>query len=318
MFTKKTSIILGAGASRDYDLPTAKEIADHTLVLLKKLSSEHGSGTAVTHERADAVAQHDPATAAFLGELADANFDLDDFSALVTSRLMHRSLDDFIRDNPSTSGPIRSIITRRLFEAMYTNVGRRHVLNPKISRQGRPEDADWIRWFVGMLRSYLYNRQPDNKVALISFNYDFVFEYSIRKLWEQAEYKFPPIDDCFEFIYPHGRFSSLPLKVEDIRDYIVTQSRQLRIGLEPDQLSVNRAADVVASSEHIYTVGFSFGRTNFDMLKLKPAVKRMRIQNYEGRDHRLERLVEQFGMSTEHGSATQLVDSGFFAANLGL
>jgi hypothetical protein len=170
-----------------------------------------------------------------------------------------------------------------------------------------------MRLFVGIQRPLSRN----SRLTIVSFNYDAILERTMRLYWKHAEVPYPDIDEVVTFIYPHGKFSSLPQHIRSPRKYITDQADNLRLGDNIDQDQREKAKAAVALADKIYSVGFSFGATNVELLGLTRREHRHQIfvQAYQNEDKRLLRTLTNLNILPEQhdaADADQLVRNGFF------
>jgi hypothetical protein len=320
MFDQTTALIVGAGASIDYGLPSGRMLLSNVIQAVNNsVQSFHAFNQenvgATIKDYAQAVAFEDPKSASLFDALDDSKISIHKLNEYLRTNLVHGNLDDFVRDNPTTLKPIKALIASHLFESLYERADAGWRLRDRISRRQNLYDDDWIREFVGLARAHLKIVPERPMLNIVSFNYDFVLEYSIRKYWAAAEVLLPDIDICANFIYPHGSFSRLPQTIVDARSYLKEQMEQIRIGSDANPIAHKTAALAIANAKLIYFVGFSFVPSNVALLGLTTeAGMKMRVQNFERKDYRLERAVRALGIRqmTDDGSMINLVRNGFF------
>lgn len=215
---------------------------------------------------------------------------------------------------------MRGLIATSLFSQMYSRGkdGGAWELNRKIaSPKVTGTEMDWIRLFVGVARALFGDGGGKHKMTIISFNYDMVFEFLLRRYWAVAERTYPAVDECFEFIYPHGSFLHLPNEVVAPRTFLLAQAKNIRLGGSAEEVPKRQAQAAIAAAEKIYSVGFSFAKSNMELLGIDAGgapFYKMYIQNYKRDDKRLERVVRERGYQreTDDGDMTALIRSGFF------
>jgi hypothetical protein len=289
----RRAIIVGAGASVPYGLPLAGKLLANATTRIANLEKKQGA------LRVD-------------NELDASIMQLLDISQIVSAfrhKLVQQNLDDFVRDHPSLTGAVAVLIATELFVAMYKN-----IRGVEWERKPRPDfGSDWMRQFVGLVRPWA---SSDNRLHIISFNYDRLLEETLRTYWSGSETKYADLDGAVEFIYPHGRFSELPASITNVRDFLGEQAAQLRLGSNIDHKSRERAAQLIANVDKRYFVGFSFADTNVALLGLNEDVMkhgRAFVQNYKNEDIRLNRKMETWHVADrDHGDMNALVRNGFF------
>jgi hypothetical protein len=225
--------------------------------------------------------------------------------------LVQQNLDDFVGDHPSLTPTVSMLITVALTSAMYREAEGMWELKPNLRKSALPIETDWMRLLVGVVRQ----KEVKNKLSIISFNYDSLLERSMRMYWSGSEVGYPKIDDAVEFVYPHGKFSELPESILNLDQYLNAQASQLRLGDNHDQSARDRAKTIVNDANKIFSVGFSFSRDNARLLGFHDSEKfrRLYVQNYGGEDIRLQRLLDEQGVSRiDRGDMNALVKNGFF------
>lgn len=170
-----------------------------------------------------------------------------------------------------------------------------------------------MRQFVGIARPLA---SANNKLSIISFNYDFLLERSMKLYWAGSETKYDTLDDLVEFIYPHGKFSDLPNEVHNVSQYLLEQSTKILVGRNRDVAAGARARDTIANSTKIFSIGFSFSDSNVELLGLTPEhAEGLFVQNYNNEDVRLNRKLDQLehrSKKRDPGDMDKLIRNGFF------
>ena len=178
---------------------------------------------------------------------------------------------------------------------------------------GLDSAKDWMRRFVGVVRPLATKEYP---LRIISFNYDYLLERAMKMYWPGSEQLYAKIEDAVEFIYPHGRLAELPDEVLDPQAFISRLATNLRVGENADTSSRARAREVIAESDRIFSVGFSFSDTNVRLLGLDmQKMSVVYVQNYENKDLRLARKLSQWQLPqsrVDPGDMNTLVMNGFF------
>lgn len=310
-------IIVGAGASFPYSLPLASTLLYDAIDRISSVTKKYKEITTGRRLYSPvnakiSISNADPVGGAVLNAISDPLTPLD-VCETFHEHLVHQNLDDFVRDHPSLTGVVAALISASLFAAMYKRKEFYWELRDDLKLAGTSIRNDWMRQFVGVARPLA---SKDNKLTIISFNYDYLLERSMRKYWHGAETEYPQLDDSVCFIYPHGRFSQLPERVNDPMLFIDEQAKNLRVGASRDEVARANAKEAVKQATGIYAVGFSFSDNNVELLgfdKLRSSVAY--IQNFENRDIRLRRKLHEWGhsnMRQDTGDMNTLVTNGFF------
>jgi hypothetical protein len=311
---QKRVIIVGAGASFPYGLPLAGDMLHKACKRILDLDDRrkvllHTGFPPRLHD----IARGDEWNLALLKSMTDP-LSIQTVAQSFREHLVQQNLDDFVRDHPALTSVVSTLITTTLMLSMYRKDSddSAWVLRPELQKAKLPPAEDWMRLFVGIARP---NSSAENKLSIISFNYDSLLERSMRMYWSGSERKHVAIDDAVEFIYPHGRFSDLPERISSIEQFLNKQASQLRLGDSRDDVARSRAGQLVSEADKIFSVGFSFSADNIALLGLDVSSIRDRLfaQNYSLKDHRLTRLLLSWGvLFSEQGDMNAIVQNGFF------
>ena len=307
----RRSVIVGAGASFPYGLPLAGKLltdARNQVLELDRRRAEHRGGY---HPHDEEIARHNDWDLAVLKSIVPPN-SLQAVAQSFRDDLVQANLDDFVRDNPSLTPVVSMLITVALISSMYRQEAGIWTLIPNLRKAGAAFDKDWMRRFVGLVRP---NATAENKISIISFNYDSLLERSMNMYWLGAERKYTSFADGIEFVYPHGKFSNLPERINDPQPFLIEQAAQLRLGENRDQQSRDRAREIIAASQRIYSVGFSFSPDNVELLGLSKQQREVLfVQNF-GNEIGVQRTLEKFKVEPshwDHRDMDSLVTNGFF------
>ncbi len=240
--------------------------------------------------------------------------ELDKVARAFSELLVAQNLDDFVRDHPSLTDVVSMLITITLFQKIYSASDGVWQLRSQFTKGGLTPDKDWMRSLVGIIRA---NASAEHRVAIVSFNYDGLLERSMRMYWGGAERKYPPIEDCVEFVYPHGVMTELPEMVSRSVHFLEEQAQNIRLGENRDDVARERAKTLVAQADRIYSVGFSFSADNRALLGLddKRLNRNCFVQNFENKDKRLSRILNEAHVPPDRrddGDMDSLIRHGFF------
>lgn len=238
------------------------------------------------------------------------------------------SVDDFLRDHPSLVPMLRVLIAAEIFEGLYQKAEhtpghwslRQRIFKQRFAlphhNKNNLQVDNWIIRFVGACRPLLLSAGTSvTPVTVISFNYDRILETVLARFWSLSERKYPPLHECFKFIYPYGCFSEFPETVSDPASWVREQSKGIGLADGGASREINAVRAAISSARQVFAVGFSFTETNIALLGLKPKhADKLFVQNYENRDTRLKRLLEQrfAGARADDASLARLVSDGFF------
>jgi hypothetical protein len=308
----KRAIIVGAGASLPYGLPLAGSLLQDAGNRILDLDDRRVqlARTGFLPDNDD-IARNNYMNRALLRSIK-APSHLQKVAGPFREHLVQQNLDDFVRDHPSLTSVVSMLITIALISAMYRPKDGMWELSSDLRKSGLALESDWMRLFVGVVRPMA---SAENKLHIISFNYDSLLERSMRMYWSGSEIGYAKIDDAVEFIYPNGKFSDLPERLSSLDQYLNTQAEQLRLGNNHDRDARDRAKAIIDDSHRIFSVGFSFSDDNTRLLGLDHPEKfaRRRVQNYQYADTRLKRLLDQMGVTrVDNGDMNALIRNGFF------
>ena len=327
VFDQPTTIIVGAGASLDFGLPSGPALWE---TVCRKIVGaydgilEQQRGYFSPADALRLVAQSSLSASALVRSLhpdsANAVVQLRELAETVSKSDVYYSVDDFLLDNPSMTESIKAVVTAHLAGTLYTKAHRRWIRKPelidKLHNSSGTTVLNWIRMFVGLCRSFLRRNSVRSKVVIVNFNYDRLMETVMRVLWERSEASFPEFDKCFSFVYPHGAFSDLPEEIDDPERWVLKQASSIGFaGGEANHpgLVARKALD---DSRTIFMIGFSCSAANASLLGLTRAqAPRIYYQNFEHRDVRLSRVMANLGApvhSADPRGCADLIGNGFF------
>lgn len=314
-------IIVGAGASIPYGFPVARELLETSIQrVVRRLYAQHKkfvdqpfrpyNTPAHFHAKVSNGKDIDHAVLTAIGGPAE----LEKLADAFQHDLVQQNLDEFVRDHPSFTNAVSMLIAVALFEKMYEERNGLWALRNALTKGGKPPHEDWMRSLVGILRPKL---SKENRLAVISFNYDALLERSMRMYWPGSETKYAQLADCVAFVYPHGNFTELPDQMPGPVNFLKEQAANLRLGENKDVKVCARAKQLIAEADRIYSVGFSFSADNASLLGLSDegVMQKCVIQNFDSRDVRLNRLMDSKGVPPEQrdqGDMDALIRHGFF------
>lgn len=281
MFKENTVIILGAGASCDYKFPTGEGLVKD---IISTLEQERIGGLS-TQEK--------------LIPLYEAASDFN----MIWSKLRDQgslNIDAFLRDNPSLAETAKMLIVYSIqkceHESLKVMCGR---------------DFNWYRYLAEAIVSGCDNPSDifNNKLTIITFNYDNSLEYYLYKKslvslekYENQALKY--LQENLEIIHVYG--SIYDYSKEKERALYANHKKELPINVHlknadlfKDRIHAigeNKQKDLVESehimqakgailkAENLFILGFGFDPNNIELLGLKQAAssKRVFCTNYGG------------------------------------
>lgn len=310
-------IIVGAGASQPYALPLAGRLLTDAVKTIGNIEKRYdqlttGMGPYNASNARTLIGREDPICGAVLNAIEDP---LTPKLVATTFResLVQQNLDDFVRDHPSLTSVVATLISASLFSSLYKKEKYDWELRSQFRLAGMPLEKDWMRRFVGIVRPLA---STNNRLTIISFNYDGLLERSMSMYWPGAETLYAKLNESVSFIYPHGRFTELPNKVSEIEHFIRLQAAQLRVGGNRDEVARKSAKEAIQRATRIFSVGFSCSDNNLKLLGFNyERASIAYVQNYNNQDVRLTRKLNAWDheiQQREDGDMDALVTNGFF------
>lgn len=259
MIEEPTCLILGAGASAPYGLPTAEDLRN----LILPLRSEGGA----------AAAKRFPLKIPPRGFVEPDNkakeWHIYLSNAVESAHLQHlqsdfitrfgnadRSIDWFLRGHESTFGEIA-----RLYVASVVLACERE---DKLS-------GDWYRLLSEEIIPRNLESFEEGRLSVISFNYDRSFErYFLSQFKDLCDFTAEEAIAALGKIrleHVYGQLGTLDYVPYGNYERAFTASQQiLTIRLEPDEAVKTRIGKVIKESTYINFVGFGFDDDNIDLL----------------------------------------------------
>jgi len=270
MIKEQTVLILGAGASEPYGLPLGSKLLNEILNGLS--SSGHGFFRR-------------------LEELGNHPKDINSFH----ENLLHSdqpSVDAFLEHWPS-----------------FLKLGKQAIaafLIPKEIKSAfstrSTKGISWYQYLIGKLSVSSADELYENKLSIITFNYDRSFEYYLFKTLKHRynlENK-----DCAEvvssipIIHVHGSLGNLPWQGTPAREYgqkkstsngpvisneeIIEASEQIKVVSEAGKRSTEfeQAYQELCKATRIYFLGFGYYGPNLKKLRIKDGISHSQIDIY--------------------------------------
>jgi len=165
--------------------------------------------------------------------------------------------------------------------------------------QNATKERNWIHLLINIIRQGI--RQglvtQDNKIQIITFNYDMILEYVLDNQFANTEFLTGKMwQDYIEILHPHGKCDSFPSLAPNTANAIVKWAQGIFViqenpmGLADEVfLARERAQEWVVSATEIYAAGFSFAGPNCRLLgmetkafKAAKVYKKIDFCNYDG------------------------------------
>lgn len=194
------------------------------------------------------------------------------------------TIDDFIVENPSYGELTKLAMAAALYRCCHTeptrecddsrvrNFATRELLHTNGARR------NWTHLFINLVRHGIRLEEvtPQNKVQVVTFNYDCILEHILDAQFSNTEKAYPDWRQYIEVTHVHGRFPDL-----DAADARVTHpaadickwAAGIHVVHEGDvpaevQEAREKARRLVASASEIYAAGFAFAGGNRKLLGL--------------------------------------------------
>ena len=255
MITKRTVLVLGAGASAPYGYPTGRDLKDRVMDDL----SDPGS----------------PKVKELFGNSRDLAKAVSDFAkALEVSDA--DSVDAFLEDNKEDD-----------------EIGKRAIAQALGNcEKAKPLAGDWYAWLFNRMKDDCrFEQFGDNRLTVITFNYDRSWEqylYTKFTAWHYQERHDATVDqlNLLPVIHVHGCLGRLRWQEGNdepidygaykssggrARRFVISKmARGIEIihgaGETSDKLKLARQA--LREAKRVYFIGFGYGRNNVERLKL--------------------------------------------------
>lgn len=279
----KTTIVVGAGASRELDLPTGRELKDRIAKLLDLRYQDGGRVPGGSSEIDSALR-----TARQQRGDGDFNAYLHACWAVRDAMPLAISIDNFLDAHSSDEKVVlagKLAIAQAILDAerkspIYID---RHQ-NQSSIKFGKVQDC-WLNRFVQLLTE---NRRfadlPDvfSALSIVCFNYDRCIEHFL--LFALSEYYRVPLDEAAEALrsltvfHPYGRVGSLPWQKQstqlefgaDSHSHtllnIASEIRTFTEGMSPSSGEAQQIREAVAACDRLIFLGFAFHPLNMELI----------------------------------------------------
>jgi hypothetical protein len=246
MITKPTVLILGAGASSPYGLPTAGEIADAVV------AEYRGHGGPITARLAECG--YTAQTRTFFEAFTESGY---------------YSLDAFVLRRPEFRDIAKVTLAIKLMESEDD------------ARLLAPPEHDWYRFLFSRMMPKDPESFRSNRLAIVTFNFDRSFERRLARtlVGTYGVERAADLLSAVPVLHLHGQFGALkltdeafgrPYAVEQRADEIQRYARDIKlVDDEIDTAVLTDARNRMDHAETICFVGFSFQPENLDRLQAK-------------------------------------------------
>lgn len=294
----QTTVILGAGASADFDLPLGNALY---AAAQGKLQNFQDTWSRETEDRPgwdwgriSNFFWDDPTSLSIVKFLEKDN-GKSIAPAYGLLKLMTEapvpSIDTLAFENSNYLGLCKSLVASIIIERIREGIAKSdngteewRFMKRMIVDQanGNSHQQNWIHLFTAMMRNML-TVNPEHKFKFVSFNYDMLFEQTLRRLWDLPDRSLGNLDDIVEFTYPHGSISwgvdhqGHSTFDHSARNIVFAHNKEDRGGFD-------KSREFIGTSNLLLSLGFNFAKENTDSLNLAHLAvdKHLIYQNFDG------------------------------------
>lgn len=288
MKSKKLTLIVGAGASKEFGLPVGSELKQKIASLLDirfDFNQQKSGDYQIRSALEFAVRQPDGRR--------DINPHLHAAWRIRDAMPQAISIDNFI-DNHQGDEKIelcgKLAIVKSILDAEKSS---KIYVDPSNNRNGinyaRTEDC-WLNPFTRLLTENCRAEQLEERlesVAFIIFNYDRCIEhylfYALQNYYKISETKAADLLNAVHFYHPYGSVGTLPWQSQknvasfggELRpESLLENARQIKTfteGTDPDSSEICEIRESVATSANLLFLGFAFHRLNMQLIGPEPS-----------------------------------------------
>lgn len=212
------------------------------------------------------------------------------------------TIDDFIAMNPASAEIVKLAIACVFCRIIFSG-GEGYGFRKQIHTRNLEIDSDagqkqivrrnWIHLLINIVRHAVYNGslKDDEKIRIISFNYDGILESVLDQQFGNTGQEFKPWRDYIEIIHPHGWMGDIPERCQNMKDLMEKWSIAINVVNEknPNQ-EVQNARDTaskwIVDANEVYMAGFALSVPNAKLLTLgsrtRKSPQHWKIHNYDG------------------------------------
>lgn len=200
------------------------------------------------------------------------------------------TIDDFIVENEEVARLTKVCIATMFLRSLYKRnegsttlslsaLDNRNFIIMTSDRKKLQTERNWIHHFINLVRKAVQSGDvsPENKVKVISFNYDNILEHVLTKQFQNTGYEYEAWDQYIEIIHPHGQCGLPPETIENPAALAIEWAKGIFVVNEQiqwvsEQVISDRekAKEWIAQSDKIYSLGFAFSGPNLRLLGLDP------------------------------------------------
>jgi hypothetical protein len=295
MFDHPCVVIIGAGASCDFGLPTGLSLYGQVLADCERCEALYRKSDVFPGREYQSLQLHEDflrAPAPYVvncmskegrvGQEYGPALRQHVCSVVALKDALNRStaetIDEFLTLNPSYDDLCKILVATRFLPMLYAFSNNSFHVRPfwqRSAQQGR----NWIHLFINAFRTnYLRGRRPKGTIHIISFNYDPIFRRVMDEVFEGSEQSIGPWSEHFELHQPYGSFS-LPSDVTNIWTLVKEWASSMRTVSPSFDAAGNACQDdklreIVRRASVVHAAGFNFARDNCALIGLTEGTDR--------------------------------------------
>lgn len=322
MFEQETILVLGAGSSADFGLPTGRQV----LELLKNESPSIRPGNSARYFDS------------FIDTISTSDFNRlnnfwDDFvkSAQNSSQ---KSIDLFVYNNPSMSDLGKLYVSWAILKSMYKRNRYKDSYKKDVevynllTRWRDARNDNWITDFANVYQQGCRGARElqQNRISVVTFNYESVFidavEFFLRKTERFSDVTTADLPACFSV---YGTFPSLPERFGRSEfSHFISQCANNIFFIQERRENNDKILKIrqkIMSAEYIYLLGFAADPENFRIIGLEDSPAKKIAMNYDGNMlvqqnyNIINAHVSHKGDATSPLSSSAACDQGFLSQN---
>jgi hypothetical protein len=283
MKSKKLTLIVGAGASKEFGLPLGSELKQKIASLLDirfDFNQQKSGDYQIRSALESAVRQPDGHR--------DINPHLHAAWRIRDAMPQAISIDNFI-DNHQGDEKIelcgKLAIVKSILNA---EKGSKIFVDPSNNRNGinyASTDACWLSPFTRLLTENCRADQLEERlksVSFVIFNYDRCIEhylyYALQNYYQLSETRVAELLNAVQFYHPYGSVGALPWQRQNNPaafggelhpDSLLENARRIKTfteGTDPDSSEICEIRESVATSNNLLFLGFAFHKLNMQLI----------------------------------------------------
>jgi hypothetical protein len=291
-YMKKTVFVIGAGASKEINLPTGKELKDKISNLLN-IKYQHNSLVSGDYTIADALRMH---ISNQDGDVNDFNSYLNEAWRIKDAMPLAISIDNFIdsqREGIKIAFCGKLAIVRSILDSeRQSNLFfKKTNINSTINFESLKET-----WYIPFFQIITENCTVDEleirfkNISLIIFNYDRCVEHfllhALQKFYKLDKLKASELIKSIKIFHPYGQVGNLPwYQTVNSAEYgqelqpnqLLELSNKIRTfteGTDPKSSEISKIREQIDKAEKIIFLGFAFHKLNMELISPNKHTKR--------------------------------------------